>query len=545
MRVLVVYSCFSRSAAAQEAAFPTGSSSTQRTSTGDTQHFSETVVPITSIKITPSIKLSILGKPVPQLNEGAYLGTGFCLDPSCLFIATNYHVAAAARPRKIKGEKIIERYFATGPDDQGATLNFIANLGPLPYATKRDLAIFELQRSLPHHHGLNYGLDELEAGEEVDIYGYPKGTIPPIRTLTRFPATFRAPTTSGLLAFDYRLSSDKPNRMEGASGGIVVDRKTEKIVGILSEGNETMALAVPIQTLVDFARKVRPFLAAKIFPTTNEVSPVSADIYPRFVPSPDHYPRFLPSHVDGLQHRPEEPHEVSVLRQKAQLLADSMLNFIAVQTYEWGRGDEEPELEDAYEVRVFNGEQRFRDYPDGDREFKHARFPRWRVRGGWVLGSDEWSQLPKMVGTEFRLKIHQAADVVVNERRIKVFQYYSSVEDNLCGIHPFTDYGFFMIGKDVAVACYGEVWTDDDSNIIRMSEHLDLSDKLKAYKHWEDYWIVLTYGWLKRADEPPRLIPLTTYVQGKNKEIYWCRGAFTNYQVFSSKSRLLTGSLTP
>jgi hypothetical protein len=102
-----------------------------------------------------------------------------------------------------------------------------------------------------------------------------------------------------------------------------------------------------------------------------------------------------------------------------------------------------------------------------------------------------------------------------------------------------------MIGKDVGVACYGEVWTDEDSNIIRMSEHLDLSDKLKAYKHWEDYWIVLTYGWLKRADEPPRLIPLTTYVQGKNKEIYWCRGAFMNYQVFSVRSKLLTGSLTP
>ena len=129
--------------------------------------------------------------------------------------------------------------------------------------------------------------------------------------------------------------------------------------------------------------------------------------------------------------------------------------------------------------------------------------------------------------------------------QLNVGQVSGFVQCNLCPFQPFTDYGFFMIGKVVAVACYGEVWTDEDSNIIRMSEHLDLSDKLQAYKGWENESTVVTYGWLKRADEPPRLIPLTIYEQGKNKQIYWCRGAFMNYRVFSAKSRLLAGTLTP
>jgi hypothetical protein len=495
------------------------------------------VVPITSVKITPSVKLGISGKPGPKLSIDVNFGTGFCLDAACRFIATNYHVAMATRADKIKREKIIQRYFATGPHDEGATANFLPNGDVLPYVQKRDLAIFELRRSLPHHHGLTFSLDELQVGQEVDIYGYPKGIINPIRKLTRFPATFKAPTTSGLLAFDYQLSADKPIRVSGASGGIVVDRKTEKIIGILSGTNETTAVAVPVQTLVDFVSKVQPFLAQRIFPTTKEVSPVSADLYPKFEPPPDHYPKFLPRLADGLQHRPDEPYEVIVLRRKAQLLADSMRNFIAVQGFAWGSGDKEPAGEAEYEVRVIDGVQRFRSYPDGKKELEEVPYPR---QTGWVLPADQWSKLPKMVGTEFRLKVRQAADVVVNEQRMKVFQYYASVEDNLCPFAPVEDFGFFTISKTVAVACYGEVWTDEDSNIIRMSEHLELSDKLKAYRGWEGCQNVLTYGWLRRANEPPRLVPLTIFTEARDKKhIYWCRGQFTDYQIFTSRVNIV------
>src|SRR2546422_5544949 len=289
-----------------------------------TQDFSEIVVPITSVKMTPSVKLGISGKLGPKLDIDANFGAGFCLDATCRFVATNYHVAMTTRAGKVKRKKITRRYFATGPDDEGATANYLPNGGVLPYAQKRDLAIFELRGSLPHHHGLTFSLDELQVGQEVDIYGYPKGIINPIRKLTRFPVTFKAPTTSGLLAFDYKLSADKPVRIGGQAAALSLTGKPKRLVGILSGTTEAMALAVPVQSLVDFVSKVQPFLAQRIFTTTKDVSPVSADLYPKFVPPPDHYPKFVPRRADGLQHRPEEPYEVSVLRKKAQLLADSM-----------------------------------------------------------------------------------------------------------------------------------------------------------------------------------------------------------------------------
>lgn len=180
-----------------------------------TRDFSETVVPITSVKIVPSVELGLSGQLGPVVGISANFGTGFCLDAACRFIATNYHVAMTTRAHKIKGERIVQRYLATGPHDEGASANYLPNGGVLPYAIRRDLAIFELRRSLSHHHGLSFSLDELHVGQEVDIYGYPKGVVNPVRELTRFPATFTAPTTSGLLAFAYQLSADKPIRVRG------------------------------------------------------------------------------------------------------------------------------------------------------------------------------------------------------------------------------------------------------------------------------------------------------------------------------------------
>jgi hypothetical protein len=98
-----------------------------------------------------------------------------------------------------------------------------------------------------------------------------------------------------------------------------------------------------------------------------------------------------------------------------------------------------------------------------------------------------------MVGTELRLKIHEAADVLINERRMKILQYWAGPEDGVCRRKSNFDFGFLVVNKIVTVACYGEVWTDENTNILRTSEHYELPGKCK------DYQAVVTYGWLQRA----------------------------------------------
>jgi hypothetical protein len=474
------------------------------------EDFDKTVLPITELKLL-------------ALGIEAKFGTGFCLDSACRFVGTNYHVAMMGNPRKIKGEKVIRRYVATGPADEGATLNDGPSLSPSKYTLRRDLAIFELRNPLRHYHGATFSLDDLQFGQQVDIYAYPKETLNPMRGIRQFHGTFKGQTTTGLLAFDYGASVDKAIR-PGASGGLVVDSKTKKIVGILNgiaRNGEPIALAVPVQALAEFVSEVQPYLAQSIFPLSMLVSPDSPDIFSKFIPP----------HPNTLLHRPEEPAEVKTLRSKAQVLTDSLRNFIAVQNLAWGSRDDVPVAVSAYEIQVLGGYQRFREYPEGKKQLRDIPFP--PVNTVMVPGG-EWSELPEMVGSELHLKIHQADDTVVNGQRLRVFQYWADPEDDVCRWKSVVDLGLFSVDKTVTVACYGEVWTDEDTNILRISEHYELPGK------WKNYQAVVTYGWLGRKDEISVLMPLTITTQAEyNKKTYWCRGNFTDYRRFSSESKIL------
>ena len=207
----------------------------------------------------------------------------------------------------------------------------------------------------------------------------------------------------------------------GASGGIVVDSKTKKIVGILNgigEGKDRIALAVPVKELSNFVTRVQPYLQATLFPKSVFVSPVAADLYPPYV-----FPR-----AEGLSQRPVEPPEVVKLRRTAQHLADSMRNFTATETFAWGRDNHEPEVADAYETIILDGWQRWRR--QGNKKFYDSvPFP---PLNGSIVPGPEWSELPRMVGTELNLKIHQAPDAVVGGRIVHVFQYAANVEDRVC-----------------------------------------------------------------------------------------------------------------
>lgn len=141
-----------------------------------------------------------------------------------------------------------------------------------------------------------------------------------------------------------------------------------------------------------------------------------------------------------------------------------------------------------------------------------------------------------MLGTSRQVKIRQAPDVMVGENRIKVFQYRAQSENGVCLFKSVQEYLFYSHGKVVDAPCYGEVWTDERFNIPRVSEHLELSGKWKAYES------VVTYSLLRRAGESDRVIPVTIFTQIRNgKKVYWCRGLFTNYRIFDAQAKIVTG----
>ncbi len=512
---LFAFSCLASPSLARQgrddASVPTASSTDALS--GD---FSHSVVPLTSFKLRG-----------PLLEAG--FGTGFCLDRDCQFIGTNYHVAAVERHLRIKGARIVERYLATGPEDEGASLNHTASAGmpPLRYTPSRDLAIFQLSKPLRGYHGLQFSSDNLRIGQEVNIYAYPKGIIDPVRSLQAFHARFRGISTTELMVLDY-----VPNRGErirpGASGGIVVDSETGSVVGILSgidASGQPVAMAVPVESLEEFVKTVNPFLARALFPLHEGASPER----------PDFYPRYAPERVGDLQRRPTELDDVSLLRARAQALAEGMRDFIAVQTYTWGSGSHHVEAADSYEVQVRDGSQMFREYPDGKKWLWMPTIPSGPSAG--VTPTDVWSTLLLYVGTKVGVKIREAPEADVDGHRLRVFQYSGSAEDEPCLTKTILDFGPFSLHKDFASSPYGEVWTDEHENIVRMSVHCE-----KSGWGWRPGETIVTYGWLAKPGEGPRLVPVTVlYQASKKKKLHWCRSEFVNYREFVSRPRLVPG----
>ena len=444
-------------------------------------------------------------------------GTGFCLDKDCRFVGTNYHVAKVmGKYVRIKGVFSAHRYLDSDPGDAGAQDVNLAGGGSLKYTPAHDLAIYEMRHPLENFNGIGFDTDDLENGSETDIYAYPFNWNPK-RGLVHWHGKFIGKTRQGLLAFSY----EEGRVRGGASGGIVVDSKTKKIVGILNgvgEGKDRIALAVPVKELSGFVTRAQPYLQATLFPKTVFVSPVASDLYPPYV-----WPR-----AENLSQRPVEPPEVVRLRLAAQHLADSMSNFTATETFAWGRDNREPEVTDAYETLILDGWQRWRR--QGSKKFyDNVPFP---PLNGSIVSSAEWSELPRMVGTELNLKIRQAPDAVVGGRTVHVFQYAATIEDRACLYHSFMNYVFFQRSTEKFYACHGEVWTDEAGIILRISAALDLSGP------WYRWWGVMTYGWLEK-DGTQYLVPVTISTQAEHTKTYWCRGLFTDYEMFGVKARLV------
>lgn len=465
----------------------------------------------------------------------AEFGSGFCLDPDCQFIGTNYHVAAMVGRPKIRGAKVVERYLATGPNDEGATLNYMASGGaPLSYAWNRDLAVFQLAKPLRGYHGLQFSTEDLNIGEQVDIYAYPKGVIDPFRTLQAFHAVFQGDDARGLLVFRYVPNGDERLR-PGASGGIVVDSASGKVVGIfcgLPEDDEPLAFAVPIESLSEFLTKTQPLLAGFLFPLKAEASADRQDFYPEYKPDRSGILRRRTDQSDGSD-------AVRLLRERAQSLADGMRDFIAVQTYVWGTAPDHVQAADAYEVQVRGGSQRFREYPDG-KSWQWAPY----IPGAPPVGVtpiDDWSTLPLYIGTTVGVEIREAPPATIDGRSIRVFQYYGSVEDQPCRTRNILDFGLFSLHRDFDSRPYGEVWTDEDENIVRMSLHCE--DHNWGWGNGES---IVTYGWLTKPSVERRLVPIAiVYKSSRGKKLYWCRGQFVNYREFVSRARILSEAADP
>lgn len=501
------------------------------TSSEKSRDFNKTVVPISKLQSYGSF-------------QTVKFGTGFCIDPDCRFIGTNYHVAKAMGEHfKVEGSSVVHRWLGTGPDDEEATESRQSLILGLKYKVKyaliRDIAILELRWPLSKkgYHGVPFYNDDLQNGQEAYVYAFPLNWNPK-RHLEKFRAKFLGYNVKNSkrswedlsdkpLVFDYDQDDGKVRG--GASGGIVVDEQG-RIIGILNALGSDMdhaIIAVPVHSFANFLSGVHPYLSTQLFPKSVVIPPASADSYPEWTP---------PAASGQLEHRPVEPPEIQTLRQKATVLAGSMRNFIAVQSFEWGKGDRSniPAAIAQFEVRVIDGYQKFREYPDGTKEFQDVPFP--APLNTAISTGGEWAEMPDLVGNNLKLRINHAPDITMNGETFQVFQWRGEVEDGICKFKTITDVVFMSYSKIDTLNCYGEVWTDKDLNLVRASENYKLIGR------WKNYHGVVTFGVVTIGDHRVR-VPMTIATQAEYRsKFYWCQGIFSDYHEFASTVKI--GSAT-
>jgi Trypsin-like peptidase domain len=452
----------------------------------------QTVVPIT--------KLRIYG-----LYQSINFGSGFCLDPECRFIVTNYHVAKGmGKHFSIQRDHVVQWWLASSPNDEGATEK--------GYNPLQDLAILELRRSLSYKgfHGLPYNMEDLAAGKNADIYSFPL-EFSPKRKLQHFRGQWIGVNQNGLLVFSY-----EPNPLHvrgGASGGLILD-STGRVMAVLADvatDQKNVVLGVPVSVLSAFVYKIQPYLAARLFPRIAFMPPVE----------PDRYPEWVPPRPDGrLERRPIEPPDVELLRLKAQDVVNTMHSLISVESFEWGEDSatSDPQAIGYYEVRTFDGHQHYREYPDGEKEMDAVAWPALTEA---VEPGDAWSDAAKLVAKQYDLRIRRAPDIMWKGQSLRVFQYLGRKEDNVCEFDDETDFIIFVRHDIEAYDCSGEVWTDQDENLVRISENFHTPNSRG------DPSLIVTFGWTDVEGER-LLVPVTVWMQAEaSLHVYWCHEQFT------------------
>jgi len=168
---------------------------------------------------------------------------------------------------RIKGVLSAHRYLGSDPNDAGAQDMGLSMGGSLKYAPAHDLAIYEMQHPIKAFHGIGFDDGDLENNPESGHLRLSFQREPEARAglLARRVQSARTPRVC-LFSVMRKVAC-----AAGASGGIVVDSKTKKIIGILSatgEGKDRIALAVPSRNCQTLSRGRIPTCKRPFFPKT-------------------------------------------------------------------------------------------------------------------------------------------------------------------------------------------------------------------------------------------------------------------------------------
>ena len=488
-------------------------------------------------------------------------GTGYCFGQAkCDYILTNHHVAdRAGSPLWINGVKVLRTYDATGPQDKDAVWTRSANGHLFKMAPVRDIAIYRLDHPIKGKHGIPFFPGQLQDGENLEVYGHPRGG-----KLLMIETTFFGEGGDGLLYLKAKAGNEV-NVAPGISGSLVVNGRNQAVGLVQGISKNGIVAVVPVWSLADFVKSVLPSKytetlsgeeIGKLYrPGDATIVPIDFDsesealakevgpeegVSPRPVLSENCLWNGIDRTLDGVvgdfansDHRTRIPESESVrtLRKNAEVMLEQTDDLLAVGTSS-AFGGHDPEISIQYQLRMADGnEELIRDGKKIKRLFSS-------IDNGIGLEGG-WSEFPRRIGSEVNLFIQQADDLVLPAwGMVKVFRYEGKTEDGVAQMEYDT---YYLPGlhttKVITVPIRGEVWTDENLNILRIHEELDAPPS----KKWIKVHSSILYGWLDMQEGVRKLVPTAIIVTGErtdNHQRYTTLTRITNYHQFTVSVRI-------
>src|SRR3954469_20034550 len=157
-------------------------------------------------------------------------------------------------------------------------------------------------------------------------------------------------------------------------------------------------------------------------------------------------------------------------------------------------------------------------------------------KGPSIVPGSEWRDLPQTVGSNRHLPLHYLGERIENGLRLKVFYFEAAAEDKICAARV-KKFWKDWIGT---VPCHGEVWTDSELNIFRISEQMEMPPQSGV----QSCSITILYGWLRHERLAATLVPASLHMIStmRDRGVLESSAMFSGYYQFHATTKIVATS---
>jgi S1-C subfamily serine protease len=437
---------------------------------------------LTSVCVGSNIQDSLVGVThqtiqfsVPLRAETVY-GSGICINRACSVIATANHVqmAAGRGDLAVIGGHTSKVSSLANESDSNKTEVSVGNR-TFSYNIAKDVSFVYTKKPIRHKSGASFSY-HYYVGQKVVVAGYCHGKFT-VEAAHIIGADVLLEIGTAQLRDDLVLDIQLE---PGQSGSAIIDERGQ-VIGMAiftgavkaKSGDVKASVALPIRTIAKALVKLDPHLGTSVFDDVAEQERVAVQAtfeVDGVNDSPeDTSPVFLPE-LTAVASGVLDP--VSRLRAKAAASASLLVNFIAKQCVM--QGDDKPK---CHEVAIIQGLQIYREMigRKGKLGKPTTAFPK-PEHGVWTEG--EWLYtLIEIAGSSW---VFQG---VLKDQYL--FSFMASTEDDRCTyqeylVPPFPLFGRKHVTWDGPVACFEQILTDRDFNILSVFTDLRPPEKCKT-----------------------------------------------------------------